>query len=135
MSSNPSVPTTDNPLIDVKHSLKQHFDTYGTISKLVAFVKSIPQFQKLKNDIQLTSSICNIIEELIPNNKKVIDKLQLLISVFTEAFRDFGFSPDDIDTLKKHVQYLWNNKMIKAIPLSKKILKTATQWIFRRLDL
>jgi hypothetical protein len=135
MSSNPSVPTTDNPLIDVKHSLKQHFDTYGTISKLVAFIKSIPQFQKLKNDIQLTNTVCDIIEELIPNNNKKVDKLQLLISVFTEAFKDYGFSPDDIDTLKKHVQYLWNNKLIKAIPLSKKLLKTATQWIFRRIDL
>ncbi len=93
------------PIIDFKHTLKLHVDTYDTISKLVSLVKEIPKFEKLKNDVQLTKFLCDHIEELIPNNNKKIDKLTLLIQVFKEAFVNWGFNDADIDIVKKHVDF------------------------------
>ncbi len=39
----------------------------------------------------------------------------------------------EVNTIQQQLQFLQTFKLIKAIPLSKELLKSATGWIFRQI--
>ncbi len=125
--------TPQDPIIDVKYNLKLHVDKQSVISKLVEFVLAIPQFEDLKLDVQLTKTLCDLIEHLLPNNKQQIDKLEVLLTALKRIFINIGFAENEINIIKQQVLFLFNNKKIKGIRLSKRCIKSASRWIFRRL--
>ena len=117
------------PNIDLKNSLKTHFDKETLINKITSLIGFIPNYQSLKLDIELTKLVINIIEDELKNDKKT-NKNDLLITVLGKIF---NLSGDDLNVLNQQLVFLKDNKQITGIPLSKKYIKSATRWITRRI--
>ena len=118
------------PNIDLKNSLKTHFDKETLINKITSLISFIPNYQSLKLDVELTKLVINIIEDELKNDKKT-NKNDLLIAVLS---RVFNLNGEEINVLNQQLEFLKKNKHIKGIPLSKKYIKSATRWISRRID-
>ncbi len=117
------------PNIDLKNSLKIHFDKETLINKITSLIGFIPNYQSLKLDIELTKLVINIIEDELKNDKTT-NKNDLLTTVLG---RIFNLNGDELKVLNQQLEFLKNNKHIKGIPLSKKYIKSATRWITRRI--
>lgn len=121
-------------LIHLKYGLKTHSDKFNLINDIVEFIKKkFPaNIIDLKLHPQFTKLICDIIEDRLPNNKKKIDKLEILITVMQKVFAEVGLNTCDIDCIKQQVSFLIDNKKIKGIRLTRKISNGIGDWIFRR---
>ncbi len=117
------------PNIDLKNSLKIHFDKETLINKITSLIGFIPNYQSLKLDIELTKLVINIIEDELKNDKTT-NKNDLLTTVLG---RIFNLNGDELKVLNQQLEFLKNNKHINGIPLSKKYIKSATRWITRRI--
>ena len=58
------------PNIDLKNSLKTHFDKETLINKITSLISFIPNYQSIKLDVELTKLVINIIEDELKNDKK-----------------------------------------------------------------
>jgi hypothetical protein len=70
----------------------------------------------------------NIIKDELKN--KDADPTDVLISALTPIF---NLNDSDIAILKQQIVYLKNNKLLVGIPFSKKLFKSSTRYIFRKL--
>jgi hypothetical protein len=128
-SNDPNVNLEDIfPNADLKHFLADHFNVNTLISKITKYVSKIPDVQKLKLDPELTSLLMNIIKDELRN--KDADPKDVLISALTPIF---NLNDSDIAILKQQIVYLQNNKLLVGIPFSKKLFKSSTRYIFRKL--
>jgi hypothetical protein len=118
------------PNIDLKNSLKTHFDKETLINKITSLIGFIPNYQSLKLNVELTKLVINIIEDELKNDK-VTNKNDLLVTVLSKVF---NLSGDDLNVLNQQLVFLKDNKQITGIPLSKKYIKSATRWISRRIN-
>ncbi len=128
-SNDPNVNLEDIfPNADLKHFLADHFNVNTLISKITKYVSKIPDVQKLKLDPELASLLMNIIKDELKN--KDADPTDVLISALTPIF---NLNDSDIAILKQQIVYLKNNKLLIGIPFSKKLFKSSTRYIFRKL--
>jgi len=67
------------PNIDLKNSLKIHFNKETLINKITSLISFIPNYQSLKLDIELTKLVINIIEDEFKNEKKQIKMIYLFL--------------------------------------------------------
>ena len=126
----------DKPLPDIlmKHSF-QAFAVENTLIKtIVDKIKLIPFYEQLKNDIEITEHVCNLVENTIVNNKssRPIDKKQLVIKIMVQLFN--LNSDTERKIIDQQIDYLINNKMIKKITLGAKILKSAKSYFLNTLS-
>jgi hypothetical protein len=122
------------PDIKLKHSAKNVILENTLIKSIVDKIKLIPQFDQLKNDIELTEHVCNLVENSITKNKKSkpIDKKNLVIKIIVLLFN--LNTEGEKKNIELHIDYLHNNKMINKIPLSKKILNSLKNWGLRQIS-
>jgi hypothetical protein len=109
--------------------LKDHFNSLTLVNRITNFVKLIPEFEKLRTDPHLTALIRNIIEDEITD--KEINKDTVLMKSLQSIFPDLTAA--EVAIIQQQIPFLQTFKLIKGIPFSKKLLKTATRWIFRRI--
>lgn len=93
-----------------------------------AISKEYPDFKKLKNDLELLSLICNMLENSIDKGKG--NKLELLYEVLE---RLYGV-PEDKEAIKKNVQFLLDNKKIKRVYFLRKYLRLFVNYFLRVLS-
>ena len=118
----------------IKVSNGQFIELENTLIKsIVDKIKLIPQFDQLKHDIEITEHVCNLVENSITKNKnsKPIDKKQLVIKIMTQLF--ILNSDADKKVVEHHIDYLINNKLIKKIPMTVKLLKFAKNYFLPKL--
>jgi hypothetical protein len=122
------------PDIKLKHSAKNVILENTLIKSIVDKIKLIPQFDQLKNDIELTEHVCNLVENSITKNKKSkpIDKKNLVIKIIVLLFN--LNTEGEKKNIEQHIDYLHNNKMINKIPLSKKILNSLKNWGMKQIS-
>lgn len=101
------------PDIDFKNNLKKHNLVYSLIDGVAEKIKQIPQFEKLRVEIELVKTVCNIVENFIKrgNNKK-IDKKQLVIDALSNVF---SYSEPEKELVSSLIDYLMNNVQIKRM--------------------
>ncbi len=121
-------PTDIFPNADLTNLLCDHFTTNTLIDKLVKYVKLIPNFNVLKLEPEITKLLMNIIKDEIKS--KETDQEAILIQALTQTF---NLTSDEIAVIKQQITFLKNNSLIVGIPMSKKIFKSTTKWIFRKL--
>jgi hypothetical protein len=134
MASNTAILPTPNlqdffPNHELSGILKDHFDSLTLVNRITHFVKLIPEFEKLRTDPHLTTLIRNIIEDEI--NNKEIDKDAVLMKALQSIFPDLTAS--EVNSIQQQIPFLQTFKLIKGIPLSKKLFKSTTRWIFRKI--
>jgi hypothetical protein len=116
------------PNVDLKHSLKEHYDTNTLVEKITQYVKLIPNFYNLRLDPQLTLLVLDIIKSEV--TCKDTDHIALLIQILTPIF---GLNDLDVKVIKQQITFLKNNCHIKGVPLTKKYIKSCTRWLSRRI--
>ena len=117
-------------LLYLKNNMDKHNIYYSLLKLVTEKIRLIPNYEILKNEIELVLLVCNIIENVVKkNNKTKIDKKQLVIDIFSSVF---GLSPPDILSLKITIDFLFNNKLIKQISL-KKYIKSKSLYFLVKL--
>ena len=83
MASDTSKFTQINPLkiqhLTFKNSAKHVMLKNELIAFIITEIQKIPNYQELKNNLELIRFVCNMLENLITNNKENIDKKQTVI--------------------------------------------------------
>ncbi len=116
------------PNADLNFLLNDHFTVNTLIDKLVKYVKLIPNFNVLKLEPEITKLLMNIIKDEIKS--KETDQEAILVQALTQTF---NLNDKEIAVIKQQITFLKNNSLISGIPMSKKIFKSTTKWIFRKL--
>ncbi len=116
------------PHADLNFLLNDHFTVNTLIDKLVKYIKLIPNFSHLKLEPELTKLLMNIIKDEIKN--KDTDQVTILIQALTQTF---NLTDDEIAVIKQQITFLKNNNLAVGIKMSKKIFKSGTRWIFRKI--
>jgi len=106
MSLNP-LDTKSIEKIVLKNTLKSHYSENALIELIIGKIKEIPEYTKLKTDIELTLIVCKMIETISTDSDLKLDKLQTIIQVYTKAF---DMSTDDQMLLVNIVNFLHQNK-------------------------
>ena len=121
-------------IVDVPYdrSVEKHNIFNVLKSGIIEKINKIPDVQKLRMHPELTSLVCNIVENSIKNNSKnhKIDKKQLVIEILSAPF---SLNVNEIQYIKDQIDYLYTNKKIKALPILKVVLKSITGWLQRKL--
>ena len=121
------------PDIQLKHSAQSFVLENTLIKSIIDSIKIIPQFDQLKHDIEITEHVCNLVENSISKNKysKPIDKKQLVIRIVSQLF---NLNTDvDKKIVEHHIDYLFNNNMIKKIPIMTKVYKFAKSYFLPKI--
>jgi hypothetical protein len=115
-------------LLYLKNNMDKHNIYYSLLKLVTEKIRLIPNYEILKNEIELVLLVCNIIENVVKkNNKTKIDKKQLVIDIFTTVFGN----QIDILSLKITIDFLFNNKLIKQISLKKYIKSKSLYFIVK----
>jgi hypothetical protein len=116
--------TQTNPLptVKIKNSIKIFTKTNVLIDQLIKHIQTIPNYQNLKNDIELIEYICQLVEQMIKkgNSDKTnkIDKKQLVLTVLQQLF---ALNPSEILSIANQIEYLVINGIIKKKALISKL--------------
>ena len=121
-------------IVDVPYdrSLEKHNIFNVLKSGIIEKINKIPDVQKLRMHPELTSLVCNIVENSIQNNGKnhKIDKKQLVVEILSAPF---SLNVNEIQYIKDQIDYLYTNRKIKALPILKVVIKSITGWLQRKL--
>ena len=91
----------------LKNTLKTHYSVSALIDLIVKQIKEIPDYLKLKQDIELILMICTMIETICTDSEVSIDKLESIRGVYSQVFE---MSTDDQILLVNIVNFLHQNK-------------------------
>ncbi len=118
-------------VVGFKHSLELHTKENKLIDDITELITKLPNLNKLKLDPELTIYICNVIENVITkHDTKTIKKSELCIKILTNIF---NLQENEIEAIQKQIIFLSNNKAIKKMKLSKKIISSIGNWITRKI--
>ena len=116
------------PDIFLKNNLDKHNIYYNLIQAISNKIILIPEFQRLRTEIELIKLICNIVENSVVKSQ-LIDKKQLVIDIFQ---RVFNLSPVELELIKNGIEFIFNNKLIKKISY-KKYIKSSGYIFLRKI--
>ena len=109
--------TQINPLkiqhLTLKNSAKHVMLKNEIIDFIIKEIQKIPNYQEMKNNLELVRFICNMLENLIVNNDENIDKKQTVIDILTQLF--FFNTGTDKLSIENQIQFLFDNGFIKKI--------------------
>jgi hypothetical protein len=110
------------PTVKVKNSIKIFVKGNIIVDQIIKHLQQIPNYQNLKNDMELLEYICQMIEEMVKkgNRKKQnkIDKQQLVITILQQLFT---LNPDEIEIVKTTINYFVANGIVKKKTILKKL--------------
>ena len=102
------------PNVKFKNNLSKHNIVYSLIEQISEKIKLIPQHEKLRTEIELVKTCCNIVENLVQRKnkkqKQPIDKKQLVIDALTAVF---NYNEQEKALVFSLIDYLFNNDQIK----------------------
>jgi hypothetical protein len=116
-------------IVEFKHNLNNHVLYQDIITNITTKLCSIPNIASLKGDIELILYICNVTENIVKKGNK-IDKKALVIQILINLFQ---LSQSEQDIAGHTIEFLFNNKKIKAIHIMKKCFKYLGTWFVKKI--
>ena len=102
------------PEVKFKNNLSKHNIVYSLIEQISEKIKQIPQYEKIRIEIELVKCVCNIIENYVQKNnskqKNKVDKKQLVIDSLNNIFI---YSEQERNLVGSLIDFLFNNNQIK----------------------
>ena len=87
-------------------------------------------FNDLRFDLELTTYICNVVEnEIIDSDKE--DKIKIIVNIINQLY---VLSDADKSIIQSQIEYLVNNKKIKKIKTSKWLWKSTKNWFIKKFS-
>ena len=117
-------------LVKLKNKLK-NLDRLGELTKQITDkIHSMPNYQELKNDLEVILYVCTIVENEIKQNKtKSYDKKQIVIDMLQ---RVFTYKPDELTFISKNIYFLHKNDLIKKVSDLEKAGNTVYNWFLKK---
>jgi hypothetical protein len=108
----------NNPLatVKVKNSLATFVQQNGLTEKLIKHIQTIPNYQNLKNDIELIKYVCKMIEQLVKAGNSALpvgqklDKKQLALTILQQLF---ALNQPEILFIGNLIDFLIANDLVK----------------------
>ncbi len=117
--------------VPLKNSLKM-FNIEGMIiSLIVAELKAIPNISTQINNPEIVDRVCNLIENNVKNNKKLIDKKGMAVKIISQIF-DGNINASLIE---KQIDYLFHNKLIKKTTFKKAVFNAVAGYLKKKLSI
>jgi hypothetical protein len=121
------IPSNLSSFIIAKNSLLDDVLKSKTIEMIVKELSNIPEFAKYKSDLEFIKLTGNLIENAIPKSKPLDFKIQILIDIFIKLFGNI--SDNEKNAIRNTYNFLINNKKIKKIKISKKVIKMSYKFV------
>ena len=119
------------PDIKFKNNLSKHNIVYSLIDQISEKIKLIPEYQKIRVEIELVKTVCNIVENYVKKknskDRNKVDKKQLVIDTLAKVF---NYTEQEKNLVSSLIDYLFNNSQIKKMSyykLSKNFLIAFTK--------
>ena len=100
-------------------SLKTFVTNEFAVKDIVEYIKTIPNYQSLKNDLQLLEYILNLGENVFAEKSSPEQKIDFVIKIMSLVYG--GMDASTLDTCKKQIQFLINNNHVQRISKLSKI--------------
>ena len=102
------------PDIKFKNNLSKHNIVYSLIDQISDKIKLIPEYEKIRIEIELVKCVCNIVENYVKKknskDKNKVDKKQLVIDTLSKVF---NYTDQEKNLVSSLIDYLFNNTQIK----------------------
>lgn len=124
-------------VIKPKNSLLREQVKADCIIKIANRIQAFPQYASLRNDLELLTMCCNIVEHLIDNEKmykktgKKYDKKEIVILAFERAYRDLP--PQEKQLIDRNIEFLHESGAIKKLTKFKIYSHAVCDWFSRRI--
>jgi hypothetical protein len=120
-------------LVKLEHDLLEDFTKGDIKAKILERIKAFKfdDISKYKNDNQLLKVVCNMIEHLV-TKKDNIDKLELCVEIFKILYGNL--TEDEITTIKRNVNFIWKNKLIKKISEYRLFKTSFLEWFSKKQE-
>jgi len=110
------------PDIKFRNTLKKH--NINFIEQISDKIKKIPQYDKIKIEIEMIKCVCNIIENVIKKGiktkKNPIDKKDLVINCLSAVYNYYDSEKLLVSSL---IDFIFNNRQIKKSSTYKLVKK------------
>ena len=118
----------------LKGSLALHVVMNDIIDKLISFIKTLPKYEELKNDMELILNLAKQVDKLLLEDKTLrkkqkeqVSKTELILEALTKAF---DLKTDaEIQQVKQNLEFFINNKLIKKNSFSKIVSKVLSKLV------
>jgi hypothetical protein len=115
----------------LKNTLNVHYTFHEILDKIHTVITSIKHFEDLKTNPELLLLVCRLIEVNLPDNKQMkLDKKDLALQIMNKLF---SLTDDEKDATSKQIQFLYDNKKIKAVKWYNAIYYSVKEYIKRRI--
>lgn len=124
-------------IVKPKNSLLREQIKADCIVKIANRIQAFPQFASLRNDLELLTMCCNIVEHLIDNEKmykktgKRYDKKEIVLLAYEKAYRDLPQAEKQL--LDRNIEYLYESGAIKKLTKMKVLTHAVCDWFSRRI--
>ena len=119
-------------VIEFKNNLASFNQTETFIINAVKKICEIPNVATLRLDIELTTYICNIIEnEIVSKKKKSTDKKVIFFRIIQEIFT--SLTEQEKKILSDQIEFLLENNKIKKVDPVALWFKTVGNWIKKKI--
>lgn len=117
-------------LIPLKNSLKNLNDAETLKQKVVSKIQNLPNYQSLKNDVELILFACNVLENAHKDAKaSKVNKRQLIVSIFGELF---NLDDQEKLTVSNTVQFLFDHNKIKQVKQVLVVGNVLKNWFIKK---
>ena len=120
--------------IGPKNSLSKHVNYNTLLQLIVDEIRKFPNLPLLKTnthvELELIKLIMSVVENVIQKkNPLEINKMDLVCDILRTIF---NLNPQEIEILKKQIQYIYDNNQIVKIPIIKKIIRTCINFLLSK---
>ena len=120
--------------IGPKNTLSKHVNYNKLLQLIVDEIRKFPNLPLLKTnthiELELIKLIMSIVENVIQKkNPLAINKMDLVCDILRIIF---NLNPQEIEILKKQIQYIFDNNQIVKIPIIKKIIRMGIKFLLSK---
>jgi len=117
-------------IIQPQNSLKTSIKFNDIKNIIVERIAKFENLQQYKLDIEFLKLVCNMIEFQV-KKKYDIDKKDLLLKIYDQSF--VNLTDDEKETVKKNIEFIFQNKHIKKVSYYKLFVCGLSEWIKKKL--
>ena len=120
--------------IGPKNTLSKHVNYNTLLQLIVDEIRKFPNLPLLKThahiELELIKLIMSIVENVIQKkNPLEINKMDLVCDILRTIF---NLNPQEIEILKKQIQYIYDNNQIVRIPIIKKVIRMGINFLLSK---
>jgi hypothetical protein len=117
-------------IIQPENSLKSSIKFNDIKNIIVERISKFENLQQYKLDIEFLKLVANMIEFQV-KKKYGIDKKDLLLKIYDQSFQNL--SDDEKETIKKNIEFIFQNNHIKKVSYYKLFVCGLSEWIKKKL--